>query len=144
MSKGFNKITGLLLSVTLLFSLFPKGIYAAGPLSSQASSYIRSTSVNMFPKGNGMILLENKLGATRIAGKLGLVTLEVQAMKNGYWQSIDVLASDDYLYHTGTYIYDTCYYGTPGIKYRTYAEFYVESDGGHEVKAVTATEKRAE
>ncbi|MGB8450844.1 MAG: hypothetical protein WCD89_00790 [Anaerocolumna sp.] len=144
MIKYFKKIIVLLLSfVMLLFTLFPPGAYAAADkvLSPQSSIYIRSTSVNMFPEKDGTVLLENKLGAARIVDKLGIITLEVQAMKNGYWQSIDVLVTDNYLYDTGTYIYDTYYYGTPGTKYRTYAEFYVGNDGGYEIKAVTSTAK---
>lgn len=59
--------------------------------SPQASKYIRSTSVNIFPEGDGVILLENKLGATRIVDKLGIITLEIQVMKDGYWRTERVL-----------------------------------------------------
>ncbi len=146
MIKSFKRTIVMLLSVILCFPFYPMAAYAAADnvLSPQASKYIRSTSVNMFPEGDNALLMENKLGATRIVDKLGIITLEVQAMKNGYWQSVDVLVTDDYLYDTGTYIYDTYYYGTPGTKYRTYVEFYVENDGGYEIKAVASTPKTAE
>ncbi|WMJ85571.1 hypothetical protein [Anaerocolumna sp. MB42-C2] len=146
MNKNCKKTIIMLLSVILCFTCFPMDIYAATDdiLSPQASKYIRSTSVNIFPESDGKLLLENKIGATRIVDKLGIITLEIQAKKNGYWQSVDVLVTDDYLYDTGTYIYDTYYYGTTGTQYRIYVEFYVENDGGYEIKAVTSTPKTAE
>jgi hypothetical protein len=84
-------------------------------------------------------LVENKLGATRIVDKLGIISLEIQTKRNGYWQSIAILARDVYSYDTGTFVYDTLYYGTAGTEYRSYVEFYVENDGGSETKIVVSS-----
>lgn len=139
-------ITMLLVSMLCVFT-FSFAVYAdendIDP--SRASEYIRSTSVNVIPQGDGVLLLENKLGATRIVDKLGIISLEVQTKINGYWQTIDTLVTDDYRYDAATYIYDTYYYGaTPGKEYRSYVEFYVEDDGGSETRIVVSSPKTAE
>lgn len=105
----------------------------------RASKYIRSTSVNIIPKRDGKLLLENKLGATRIVDKLGIISLQIQTKRNGYWRSVYTLVTDDYRYNTGTYIYDTYYYGTAGTEYQSYVEFYVENDGGSETRIVVSS-----
>ncbi|MDD2246576.1 MAG: hypothetical protein PHI70_04085 [Proteiniphilum sp.] len=136
----------IMLLVGMLCMLFsPLAVYASedDAQSPKASEYIRSTSVNITPQGNGRLLVENKLGATRTVDQLGIISLEIQKKVGGYWQSIDTLVTDDYAYNTGTYIYDCYYYGTPGTEYRSYVEFYVEDDGGSEIKIVTSTPKTA-
>ncbi len=110
----------------------------------QASEFIRSTSVKIIPKGDGKILLENKLGATRVADKLGIISLKVQIKERGYWRSIYTVVTDDYFYNAHTYIYDTHYNGTPGTQYRTYVKFYVDIDEGSETKIVFSSPKIAE
>lgn len=137
-------VLGLLVGMLcMLFS--PLAVYAStdDAQSPPASEYIRSTSVNITPQGSGRLLVENKLGATRVVDKLGIISLEIQKKIGGYWQSVDTLVTDDYTYNTGTYIYDCYYYGTPGTEYRSYVEFYVEDDGGSETKIVTSTPKTA-
>ncbi len=118
----------------------PLSSYAAtdNTQSPDASYYIRSTSVTVQALGNGKLLLENALGATRIVDQLGVKTIEIQTLKNGYWQSIYTIVKNDYLYNTGTYVYDCYYYGTPGTQYRSYVEFYVADDGGSETKICTS------
>lgn len=128
----------------MLFSPFAAYAEAVDVQSPQASEYIRSTSAVIIPGEDGELLLQNKLGATRIVDKLGIISLEIQTKVNGYWRSIDTLVTDDYLYDTGTYIFD-CYYDvTPGIEYRSYVEFYVENNGGSETKIVTSDPVTAE
>ncbi len=122
----------------MLFSPIASYAEAEDVQSPQASEYIRSTSAVIVSNGGGELLLKNKLGATRIVDKLGIKTLEIQKKVNGYWRSIDTLATDDYLYGTGTYVFDCYYYVTPGVEYRSYVEFYVENDGGSETKIVTS------
>lgn len=133
-----NKKIITLLIVSML--IFPITAYANtdNTPSPQASEYIRSTSAVITPGDDGELLLENKLGATRIVDKLGIISLELQTKVNGYWRTIDTLVTDDYLYDTGTYIYDCYYYATSGKEYRSYVEFYVENDGGSEIKIVTS------
>ena len=85
-----KKLIALLFTVMLCMLASPLASYAsAGNVQSpQASLYIRSTSVTAQAIGNGTLLLENKLGATRIVDQLGVKTIEVQTLRNGYWQSI--------------------------------------------------------
>lgn len=130
----------LLFTVMLCMLASPLASYAsAGNVQApKASLYIRSTSVSTKAMGNGTILLKNKLDATRIVDQLGVKTIEVQTLKNGYWQSIYTIVRNDYLYNSGTYIYDCYYYGTPGTQYRSYVEFYVADNGGSETKIVTS------
>ncbi|MDO0823912.1 hypothetical protein [Desulfosporosinus nitroreducens] len=104
----------------------------------QASLYIRSTSATIQPQGNGKLYLENILGATRIVDQLGVKTIEIQTLRNGYWQSTDTIVKNDYLYNTGTYVYACYYNGTPRTQYRSYVEFYVANAGGSETKIVTS------
>lgn len=127
----------------LLFSPLTVSASADEINSPQASEYIRSTSVSITPKGNGKLLVENELGATRIVDKLGIISLEIQKKVGGYWKSVDILVTRDYDYNTGTYVYDCYYYGTKGTEYRSYVEFYVENDGGSETKIVTSAAKVA-
>ena len=140
-----KKINFMFLGVMLYMLVFPLTVYASteNDVFPQASQYIRCTSANITPQGNGRLLVENKLGATTIVDKLGIKTLEIQTVRNGYWQSIHTIVKNDYLYNTGTYIYDCYYSGTPGTKYRSYVEFYVENNGGSETKIVTSTPKAA-
>ena len=136
-----KKIMTLLFTVMLCMLASPLASFAStdnGQAPDRASLYIRSTSVTAQAIGNGTLLLENKLGATRIVDQLGVKTIEVQTLRNGYWQSIYTIVRDDYLYNTGTYVYDCYYYGTPGTQYRSYVEFYVADDGGSETKIVTS------
>lgn len=144
--KKSKKHVIALFAITLIMAFPSITAYASSDeiASPQASEYIRSTSVNIFPEGDGKLLLENKVGATRIVDKIGIITLEIQTKRNGYWQAIETLVTDDYLYDTGTYIYDLFYYGTAGTEYRSYVEFYVENDGGSEIKVVTSDSKTAE
>ncbi|NLN49446.1 MAG: hypothetical protein GX154_10260 [Clostridiales bacterium] len=109
----------------------------------QASEYIRSTTVEIIPQGNGILFVKNQLGATRRVDKLGIKILKIQTLKNGSWQSIDTPVRNDYLYNASTYIYNFYYNGTPGTQYRSYVEFYVENGGGSETKIVTSTPKTA-
>ncbi len=139
-----KKINIMLVISMLVIFAFPFAAYADEDNSIQASKYIRSTSAVITPQGNnGILILENKLGATRIVDKLGIKTLEVQTMVNGYWRSIHTVVKNDYLYNTGTYNWNSYYYGTPGTQYRTYVEYYVENDGGSETRIVTSTPKIA-
>ena len=140
-----KKMIVMVLAGILCILASPLAVYASedDAQPSRASEYIRSTSVEIVPQGNGTLLLKNKLGATTIVDKLGIITLEIQKKVGGYWQSIDTLVTDDYDYNTGTYIYDCYYYGTPGTEYRSYVEFYVKNDGGSETKIVTSTPKVA-
>ncbi len=140
-----KKMVIMLLAGMLCMLVSPLAVYASedDAQSPRASEYIRSTSVEIIPQGNGTLLVKNKLGATTIVDKLGIISLEIQKKVGGYWQSIDTLVTDDYDYNTGTYIYDCYYYGTPGTEYRSYVEFYVENDGGSETKIVTSTPKVA-
>ncbi|EHQ90132.1 hypothetical protein [Desulfosporosinus youngiae] len=135
-----KKIIAQLFTVMLCMLTSPLASYASADNveSQKASLYIRSTSVTAQAIGNGTLLLENMLGATRIVDQLGVKTIEVQTLRNGYWQSIYTIVRDDYLYNTGTYVYDCYYYGTPGTQYRSYVEFYVADDGGSETKIVTS------
>lgn len=142
-----RKMIAIFLVSLLCLSTFPLTAYAKdnSVVYPDASLYIRSTSVNLIPQGdNGKLLSENKLGATRIVDKLGIITLEIQTKVNGYWRSVDTLLTDVYSYNTGTFIYDFYYYGTPGTEYRTYVEFYVENDGGSEKKIVVSSPAVAE
>ena len=140
-----KKMVIMLLAGMLCMLISPLAVYAStdDTQSPQASEYIRSTSVNITPQGNGRLLVENKLGATRIVDKLGIISLEIQKKVGSYWQSIDTLVTNDYDYNTGTYIYDCYYYGIPGTEYRSYVDFYVEDNGGSEIKIVTSTPKTA-
>ncbi len=137
---GKKRIIMVLFTVMLCMLASPLASLASANNveSPKASLYIRSTSVTARAMGNGTLLLENKLGATRIVNQLGVKTIEVQTLKNGYWQSVYTIVRNDYLYNTGTYVYDCYYYGTPGTKYRSYVEFYVANDGGSETKIVTS------
>ncbi|CDX02751.1 hypothetical protein DesLBE_4829 [Desulfitobacterium sp. LBE] len=134
-----KKLIVVFLSV-ILCTMAPFTSYAAGnnAHTPQASLYIRSTSAIVQAQGNGKLYLENILGATRIVDQLGVKTIEVQTLRNGYWQSIHTIAKDDYLYNTGTYAYACYYNGTPGTQYRSYVEFYVANAGGEETKIVTS------
>jgi hypothetical protein len=69
----------------------------------------------------------------------GLYPCRFKPKRNGYWRSVYTLVTDDYRYNTGTYIYDTYYYGTAGTEYRSYVEFYVENDGGSETRIVVSS-----
>lgn len=140
-----KKIIFMVLAGMLWMLVSPLAVYAGAEdaQSTRASEYIRSTSVSITPQGNGKLLVKNKLGATTIVDKLGIITLEIQKKIGGYWQSIDTLVTNNYDYNTGTYIYDCYYYGTPGTEYRSYVEFYVANDGGSETKIVTSTPKVA-
>lgn len=128
----------IILLFVCMFYLLISPLTSYGEQSPQASEYIRSTSAVIIPGDAGKLLLQNKLGATRIVDKLGIISLEIQTKVNGYWRSIDTLVTGDYDYNTGTYIYDCYYYVTPGIEYRSYVEFYVGNDGGSETKIVTS------
>jgi len=137
-----NKVFAMLLASVMYFQIFSFAAYAKDEsiVSPYASTYIRSTNVSLTPQGsNGKLLSENKLGATRIVDKLGIITLEIQAKSNGYWRTIDTLLTDVYSYNASTFTYDLYYYGTPGTEYRTYVEFYVEDDGGSEKKIVVSS-----
>lgn len=140
-----KKMVIMLLAGMLCMLISPLAVYASedDAQSPRASEYIRSTSVEIIPQGNGTLLVKNKLGATTIVDKLGIKSLEIQTIRNGYWQSIYTIVKNDYLYNTGTYIYDCYYSGTPGTNYRSYVEFYVENNGGSETKIVTSTPKVA-
>jgi hypothetical protein len=140
-----KKMVIMLLTGMLCMLFSPLAVYASedDAQSPRASEYIRSTSVNITPQGNGKLLVENKLGATTIVDKLGIISLEIQKKVGGYWQTIYTIVENDYLYNTGTYVYDCYYYGTPGTEYRSYVEFYVENDGGSETKIVASTPKVA-
>lgn len=76
-------ILGWILNLTSWFLAAKKVTYAVADsvLSPKSSEYIRSTSVNVFSEGDGMLLLENKFDPTRIVDKLGIITLEIQAKK---------------------------------------------------------------
>ena len=142
LSLGKSKVLAILLVSVLNFQFFSFAAYAKEEniVFPYASAYIRSTSVSLTPQGNnGELLSENKLGATRIVDKLGIITLEIQAKSNGYWRTIDTLLTDVYSYNASTFTYDLYYYGTPGTEYRTYVEFYVEDDGGSEKKIVVSS-----
>lgn len=135
-----KKLFAVLFTVMVSIATCPLASYANtdSSQSPKASLYIRSTSVTVQALGNGKLLLENKLGATRIVDQLGIKSLEVQTKRNGYWQTVYTIATNDYLYDTGTYVYDCYYYGTSGTQYRSYVEFYVADDGGSETKVVTS------
>lgn len=136
-----KKMIALLFTVMLCMLVSPLASYAStGNVQApdRASLYIRSTSVTAQAIGNGTLLLENMLGATRDVDQLGVKTIEVQTLRNGYWQSIYTIVTNDYRYNANTYVYDCYYYGTPGTQYRSYVEFYVADDGGSETKIVTS------
>ena len=140
-----KKIITLLYACILSMVFSQLAAYArTDEIQPRASEYIRSTSVTMTPMGDGVLLLQNKLGATGVVDKLGIISLEVQTKTHGYWDSIYTIVTDDYLYDTGTYIYDCYYDGTAGTEYRSYVEFYVEKDGGSEIKIVTSSPQTAE
>ena len=140
-----KKMILIVLAGMLCMLVSPPAVYAGADdaKSPQASEYIRSTSVEIVPQGSGKLLVKNKLGATTIVDKLGIKTLKIQILKNGSWQTIDTLVKNDYLYNTGTYVYDCYYYGTSGTQYLSYVEFYVEDDGGSETKIVASSPKVA-
>jgi hypothetical protein len=141
-----KKNMSLIILVGMLHMLVsPLAVYANTdyPHFPQASEYIRSVRAEITPQGNGKLLVQNQLGATRTVDKLGIKTLKIQILKNGSWQTIDTLVKNDYLYNTGTYVYDCYYYGTSGTQYRSYVEFYVEDDGGSETKIVASSPKVA-
>lgn len=75
-----KRINVMFLISLLFICAFSLTVYAEDTDHSiQASEYIRSTSVVIIPQGNnGLLLLENKLGATRIVDKLGIKVIEVQ------------------------------------------------------------------
>ncbi len=135
-----KKLIAVFLTVILCTMASPFTSYADGgnDLAPQASLYIRSTSATIQPQGNGKLYLENILGATRIVDQLGVKTIEIQTLKNGYWQSTYTIVKNDYFYNTGTYVYACYYSGTPGTQYRSYVEFYVSNAGGEETKIVTS------
>ncbi len=134
-------IVGVLSFLCVL--LFSVSTYAIDAEKLRASIYISSTSVEIIPQGNGILLLENKLAATRKVDKLGMVSLQVQTRPSGYWQTQDTIVTDDYRYNTSVYTYDCYYLATPGTEYRTYVTFYVENDGGSETRVVTSTPEYA-
>jgi hypothetical protein len=140
-----KKMILIVLVGMLCMLVSPVAVYGSADdsKSPQASEYIRSTSVEIIPQGSGKLFVKNKLGATTIVDKLGIKTLEIQTVRNGYWQTIYTIVKNDYLYNTGTYVYDCYYYGTPGTQYRSYVEFYVEDDGGSETKIVASSPKVA-
>jgi len=61
-------IVGVLSFLCVL--LFSVSTYAIDAEKLRASIYISSTSVEIIPQGNGILLLENKLAATRKVDKL--------------------------------------------------------------------------
>ena len=134
----------LIVWVAMLYMLAsPLAVYANTNYFPRASEYIRSTTIEIIPQGNGILFVKNQLGATRTVDKLGIKTLKIQTLKNGSWQTIATPVSGDYFYNASTYIYNFYYDGTPGTQYRSYVEFYVENDGGSETKIVTSTPKTA-
>ncbi len=142
----FKKNMFLIILAGMLHMLVsPLAVYANTdyPYFPQASEYIRSATAGITPQGNGKLLVQNQLGATRTVDKLGIKTLKIQTLRNGSWQTIDTPVSGNYSYNTGTYIYNFYYYGTPGTQYRSYVEFYVENNGGSETKIVTSSPKVA-
>lgn len=84
-----KKMIVMVLAGMLCMLFSPLAVYASedDAQSPRASEYIRSTSVEIVPQGNGTLLLKNKLGATTIVDKLGIITLEIQKKVGGYWQS---------------------------------------------------------
>ena len=75
-----KKMIFIFLGAMLYVLIFPLTVHAGteNDVFPQASDYIRCTSVNITPQGNGRLLVENKLGATTIVDKLGIKTLEIQ------------------------------------------------------------------
>lgn len=137
LSISMKKTAVSILICVLLISAVSFTAYA-NEREPMASEYIRSTSVELISIGNGQLIAENMLGATRIVDKLGIKTLEIQKKVNGYWQAAYTL-KNQYQYNTGTFVLDLLYYGTPGAEYRSYVEFYVEDDGGSETKLIVSS-----
>lgn len=111
-------------------------VFADEPITSSASDYIRSTSVNIVAESNEKLKIEAVLGATKTVEKLGFDYVKIQRYTDGNWKTIETLDSNVYIYNRSTVAYATTYYGIAGEQYRALVNFYVEDKGGSDSKLV--------
>jgi len=134
--------------IVCLLGLFTSSTVSAYPanllIQPQASELIQSTYIDVVPDVKGKLTVTARLKATQRVQKLGVKSIEIQTMKNGYWQSIKTLAKNDYAHNTASYNIDCAYYGTRGKRYRAYVKFYIEDGDKSETKSAISSPVTAE
>lgn len=132
--KTTRRLFSFLASLALVFSVM---VPAANAVVLRASNYFASTAIIATPTGNGNLVFEIDVNATRTMQEVGAKKIIVyEQQSNGYYIAVKTFTRDDtssLITKNDAFAYArVSYQGKAGVHYYALAAFYAKNSSGSE------------